>query len=99
MNVKSFSAFDNPGEYAGLTPFVPYLKGLFADFTGAHRIYIDREIGSLPCLAASLDHTFDVGSLYCLFVSSLLIRLFSLQFHKYAGGLKGQPIFTTAYTV
>jgi len=62
VDVKSCSAFDDPGGYAGSTPSVPYLKGLFTDFMAAHRIYVEREIGSLPCTSVSLDHTFDVSS-------------------------------------
>ncbi|KAJ7772000.1 hypothetical protein DFH07DRAFT_937710 [Mycena maculata] len=76
---EQFSKFDDPQGYAGSPPSVPYLKALFTDFIAAHRIYIERDLGSLPLTVAKADHTFD--------------------FLKYMGGLKGERIFSAAYTV
>ncbi|KAJ7896333.1 hypothetical protein B0H14DRAFT_3612314 [Mycena olivaceomarginata] len=76
---KPYSKFDDPQEYAGIPPSVPYLKALFTDFILAIRIYIERDIATLPLTVAKADHTFD--------------------FLKHMGGLKGQRIFTAAYTV
>ncbi|KAJ7846209.1 hypothetical protein B0H14DRAFT_3681514 [Mycena olivaceomarginata] len=76
---KSYSKFDDPQEYAGIPPSIPYLKALFTDFISAIRIYIERDIATLPLTVAKADHTFD--------------------FLKHMGGMKGQRIFTAAYTV
>lgn len=59
--VQPFSAFDDPKGYAGSPPSVPYLKALFTDYTIAHRIYVEREISTLPLTIAKADHTFDVS--------------------------------------
>ncbi|KAJ7174947.1 hypothetical protein C8R43DRAFT_1118980 [Mycena crocata] len=58
-DVAQFSAFDDPKGYAGSPPSVKYLKGLFTDYVTAHRIYIERDIASLPLGIAKADHTFD----------------------------------------
>ncbi|KAJ7747954.1 hypothetical protein DFH07DRAFT_775902 [Mycena maculata] len=79
LGVKPFSAFNDPNGYAGVPPSVKYLKGMFTDYITAIRIYIEREIASLPLGIAKGDHTF--------------------AFLKYMGGVKGEDIFTAAYTV
>ncbi|KAJ7914555.1 hypothetical protein B0H13DRAFT_2270697 [Mycena leptocephala] len=55
-----FSAFDDPNGYAGSVPSVKYLKAMFTDFISAVRIFIERDIATLPLDAAKADHTFDV---------------------------------------
>ncbi|KAJ7920859.1 hypothetical protein B0H13DRAFT_2419578 [Mycena leptocephala] len=65
-----FSAFDDPNGYAGSVPSVKCLKAMFTDFISAnpppglsalpHRIFIERDIATLPLDAAKADHTFDV---------------------------------------
>ncbi|KAJ6533866.1 hypothetical protein DFH09DRAFT_1325520 [Mycena vulgaris] len=77
--VTPYSAFDNPNEYAGAPPSVQYTKALFTDNLTAHRIYIERDIATLPLTIAKADHTFD--------------------FLKHMGGIKGERVFTAAYTV
>jgi hypothetical protein len=59
--VKQYSAFDDPEGYAGSPPSVPYLKALFTDYISAYRIYIERDIGTLPLTVMKADHTFDVS--------------------------------------
>ncbi|KAJ6482041.1 hypothetical protein C8R47DRAFT_1283386 [Mycena vitilis] len=76
---KQFSKFDDREGYAGSPPSVPWLKALFTDFMAAHRIYIERYIGTLPLTISKADHTFD--------------------FLKYMSSLKGERIFSAAYTV
>ncbi|KAJ7196492.1 hypothetical protein GGX14DRAFT_672632 [Mycena pura] len=78
-DVAPFSAFDDKSGYAGSSPSVAYLKGLFTDFIIAHRVYIERYVASLPLTIAKADHTFD--------------------FLKYMGGVKGERIWTSAYTM
>ncbi|KAJ6489576.1 hypothetical protein C8R47DRAFT_1124811 [Mycena vitilis] len=75
---QQFSAFSDPKGYAGSPPSVPYLKALFADYMNAYRVYIERDIATLPGTILKLDHTFD--------------------FLKYICGMKGEKIFTAAYT-
>lgn len=58
--VKPFSAFSDPNGYAGTPPSVKYLKALFTDNLTAHRIFIERDISTLPLGVAKTDHTFDV---------------------------------------
>ncbi|KAJ7707928.1 hypothetical protein B0H16DRAFT_1824162 [Mycena metata] len=55
---KQFSSFEDRQGYAGSPPSVGYVKGLFTDFVSAHRIYIERDISSLPLTIAKADHTF-----------------------------------------
>ncbi|KAJ7673572.1 hypothetical protein B0H14DRAFT_3687689 [Mycena olivaceomarginata] len=57
-----FYAFDDPNGYAGSPPSVQYIKALFTDNLTAHRIYIERDIATLPLTVAKADHTFDVLS-------------------------------------
>ncbi|KAJ6490305.1 hypothetical protein C8R47DRAFT_1273319 [Mycena vitilis] len=75
---QQFSAFSDPKGYAGSPPSVPYLKALFTDYMSAYRVYIERDIATLPGTILKLDHTFD--------------------FLKYICGMKGEKIFTAAYT-
>ncbi|KAJ7886129.1 hypothetical protein B0H14DRAFT_2563454 [Mycena olivaceomarginata] len=77
--VTPLSAFDDPNGYAGSLPSVQYIKALFTDNLTAHRIYIERDIATLPLTVAKADHTFD--------------------FLKHMGGMKGECVFTAAYTV
>jgi hypothetical protein len=63
---KSYSKFDDPQEYAGIPPSIPYLKALFTDFISAIRIYIERDIATLPLTVAKADHTFDVSLIFVL---------------------------------
>ena len=64
--VKQYSAFDDPQGYAGSPPSVPYLKALFTDYTTAYRIFIERDIATLPFTIGGGDHTFDVNALLYL---------------------------------
>ncbi|KAJ7734018.1 hypothetical protein DFH07DRAFT_944774 [Mycena maculata] len=57
--VKSYSAFNDPMGYSGSPPSVKYLKALFTDYLTAHRIFIERDIGTLPAEIIKGDHTFD----------------------------------------
>lgn len=66
-----FSAFDDPNGYAGSPPSVKYLKAMFTDYISAVRIFIERDIATLPLDAAKADHTFDVRPL----TSSLTVIL------------------------
>jgi hypothetical protein len=59
--VEPYSSFDDPKGYAGAPPSVPYMKSLFTNYTTAHRIYIERDISTLPLTIAKADHTFDVS--------------------------------------
>ncbi|KAJ7096200.1 hypothetical protein C8R44DRAFT_813340, partial [Mycena epipterygia] len=56
-----------------------YLKALFTNYDTAHRIYIERDIATLPMTIAKADHTHD--------------------FLKHMGEIKGEGVFTAAYTV
>ncbi|KAF8174707.1 hypothetical protein K438DRAFT_1848844 [Mycena galopus ATCC 62051] len=56
---QQFSKFDDRQGYAGSPPSVPWLKALFTDFMAAHRVYIERYIGTLPLTISKADHTFD----------------------------------------
>lgn len=69
LNIQQFSAFADRNGYAGSPPSVPYLKALFTDIISALRIYIERDIASLPLTFAKGNHTFDVSFLlriYCV---------------------------------
>lgn len=68
--VPSFSAFNDSAGFAGCPPSTSYLKGMYTDYIGAHRIYMDRAQAALPLDIAKADHTFDVSPQYqlCLFV-------------------------------
>ena len=59
--VTPFSAFDDRNGYAGSPPSVKYLKAMFTDNLTAHRIFLERDISTLPLGIAKADHTFDVS--------------------------------------
>lgn len=69
-HVKPYSAFDDSKGYAGSLPSVPYTKSLFTDYTTAHRIYIERDIATLPCGIGGADHTFNVSFISAVFSPS-----------------------------
>lgn len=75
--VTPFSAFDDPNGYAGSPPSVQYIKALFTDNLTAHRIYIERDIATLPLTVAKADHTFDVRNLNLLCYGFCLIQFLS----------------------
>ncbi|KAF9011526.1 hypothetical protein BDZ89DRAFT_1167480 [Hymenopellis radicata] len=58
--IPRFSAFNDSAGYAGCPPSTPYLKAMYTDYIGAHRIYMDRAQAALPLDIAKADHTFDV---------------------------------------
>ncbi|KAF9052488.1 hypothetical protein BDZ89DRAFT_1032535 [Hymenopellis radicata] len=58
--IPQFSAFNDRTGFAGCPPTSPYLKAMFIDYIGAHRIYMDRAQATLPLDIAKADHTFDV---------------------------------------
>ncbi|KAF9011458.1 hypothetical protein BDZ89DRAFT_1167536 [Hymenopellis radicata] len=58
--VPAFSWFDDPDGFAGSPPSTSYLKAMYTDYIGAHRIYMDRVQATLPLDIAKGDHTFDV---------------------------------------
>ncbi|KAJ7669623.1 hypothetical protein B0H14DRAFT_3692282 [Mycena olivaceomarginata] len=60
-----YSAFGDPAGYAGSPPSVPFLKALFTDYMSAYRIYIERDIGTLPGTVLKQDHTFDFLKFIC----------------------------------
>ena len=68
--IKQYSSFDDPGGCGGSLPSVSYLKALFTDYVAAHRIYIERDIASLPLGVAKADHTFDVSFLFSFSIFS-----------------------------
>ncbi|KAF9037406.1 hypothetical protein BDZ89DRAFT_1011046 [Hymenopellis radicata] len=59
-HIPQFSAFNDCTGFAGCPPTSPYLKAMFIDYIGAHRIYMDRAQATLPLDIAKADHTFDV---------------------------------------
>lgn len=63
---KQFSTFDDRDGYAGLPPSVPYMKGIFTNYTTAHRIYAERDMGSKSMTIGCGDHTFGVSFFYRL---------------------------------
>lgn len=60
--IPIFSRFDDPVGYAGCPPSTSYLKAMYTDYIGAHRIYMDRVQATLPLDVAKGDHTFDVST-------------------------------------
>ncbi|KAJ7168288.1 hypothetical protein C8R43DRAFT_945485 [Mycena crocata] len=88
-NPAPFSAFNDPNGYAGVPPSVKYLKALFTDYTAAHRIFIEREIGTLPLDAAKADHTHqDFKTYYIQFLKYMEVRGHSLTPTKSLGFVK-----------
>jgi len=59
--IPQFSAFSDPLGFAGRPPSTSYLKGMYTDYIGAHRIYMDRAQAALSLVIAKADHTFDVS--------------------------------------
>lgn len=81
------SAFDGRNRYAGSPPSVPYLKALFTDVISAHRIYIERDIATLPLTVATADHTFDVSPFhFCDVLECNFLFLLVLQAHGWNEG-------------
>jgi hypothetical protein len=91
-----FSAFDDPNGYAGSVPSVKYLKAMFTDFIAAVRIFIERDIATLPLDAAKADHTFNVRSLTFAHCNP---KVTFKQVLKHTGRVKGERIFAALYTI
>ncbi|KAF9020333.1 hypothetical protein BDZ89DRAFT_1116416 [Hymenopellis radicata] len=54
-----FSSFTDANGFAGCPPSTGYLKAMYTDYIGAHRIFMDRAQAALPLDIAKADHTFD----------------------------------------
>ncbi|KAF9020332.1 hypothetical protein BDZ89DRAFT_1203851 [Hymenopellis radicata] len=57
--VPQFSSFTDANGFAGCPPSTGYLKAMYTDYIGAHRIFMDRAQAALPLDIAKVDHTFD----------------------------------------
>ena len=53
--VKEFSSFGDPLQYAGSPPSVQCLKAMFVDWVSAYRVFIERAQACLPADVMKVD--------------------------------------------